>query len=72
MPARIDIFAGFNIHCMHPTTESKTVMYNYTKDGRVCSTPNVEIAVSRRDADTEIQVETIIGDKKEFSVLSFN
>jgi len=57
---------------MYQTNDTKTVMYNYSKDGKICSTPNVEIAVTRRDEDSDIQVETQIGDKKEFSNLSFN
>jgi len=57
---------------MYQTIEHKSVMYNYSRDGKICSTPNVEIAVTRRDEDSDIQVETQIGDKKEFSNLSFN
>ena len=47
-------------------------MYNYQKDGKTCSTPNVEIAVTRRDADTKIEIETKIGETIELSTLSFN
>ena len=57
---------------MYQTTDQKTVMYNYSKDGKTCSTPNVEIAVTRRDEDSDIQVETQIGDKKEFTRLAIN
>ena len=53
-------------------TETKTIMYNYTKDGKVCSTPNVEIAVTRRDEDTKIEVETIINGDKVITVLALD
>ena len=57
---------------MYQTNESKSIMYHYKKDGKTCSTPNVEIAVTRRDEDTKIQVETITGDSSELTVLALN
>jgi len=57
---------------MYQTNESKSIMYHYKKDGKTCSTPNVEIAVTRRDEDTKIQVETITGDNSELTVLALN
>lgn len=57
---------------MYPTTEKTTTMYNYLKDGKTCSTPNADIAVTRRDEDSEIQVETRTGEKVEHSTLTFS
>ena len=54
---------------MYQTTETKSVIYNYKVDGRTCSTPNVEIAIKRRDEDSTIQVETIINGVSEMSTL---
>jgi hypothetical protein len=44
--------------------EQKNVMYNYKKDGKVCTTPNIDIAVARRDADSVIQTESILSNGK--------
>ena len=57
---------------MIKSNETKTVMYTYLKDGKPCSTPNVEIAVTRRDEDTTIEVETITDGVTVLSVLALN
>jgi len=57
---------------MYDNTERTTTMYNYKKDGKTCSTPNADIAVTRRDEDTDVQVETRTGEKVEHSTLTFN
>jgi len=45
------------------------VVYNYLNEGKVCTTPNVEIAISRRQGDEHIQVETHIGEDVNYSTL---
>ena len=54
---------------MYKTKEVNTTMYHYMKDGRKCSTPNVEIAIARRDDDTEIKVEARVDDEVKHSTL---
>ncbi len=49
--------------------DHKTTMYNYQKDGKICSTPNVEIAITRRDDSADIQVETREGGEVKLSTL---
>jgi hypothetical protein len=44
-------------------------VYNYDNGGKVCTTPNAEIAISRSEDDQPIQVETRTGDDVAFSTL---
>ena len=53
--------------------EQKSVMYNYQREGRTCSTPNIDIAVARRDAESAIQTETQYPNgKTEFGVVTLD
>lgn len=56
---------------MYQKNDITTVIYNYKRDGRTCSTPNVDIAISRRDESSTIHVETRTGEKVEYSTLVF-
>ena len=49
--------------------EKKIVVYHYTRGKDTFTTPNVEIAISRRSGDEDIQVETIQGEETHMSVL---
>jgi len=39
-------------------TEQKNVMYDYKRDGKTCTTPNIDIAVARHDEGTTIYTTT--------------
>jgi len=53
--------------------EVKNVIYNYKRDGKTCTTPNIDIAVARRDAKSTIQTETQYANgKTEFGVVTLD
>lgn len=47
----------------------EVTVYNYLSDGKVCTTPNVEIAIARRQGDAHIQVEKHLGEQINHSTL---
>jgi len=49
--------------------ERKIIVYHYKREKDLFTTPNVEIAISRRSGDEDIQVETIQGEETHMSVL---
>lgn len=50
-------------------TESKITIYHYHRGKDVFTTPNVEIAISRRGDIKDIHVETIVDGESEWSKL---
>ncbi len=45
-------------------TEQKNVMYDYKRDGKTCTTPNIDIAVARHDEGTTIYTTTFLPNGK--------
>ena len=49
--------------------ERKIIVYHYKREKDLFTTPNVEIAISRRIGKTDIHVETVINGESEWSTL---
>jgi hypothetical protein len=54
------------------TEEKSIVVYHYKRDKETFTTPNVEIAISRRNVEYDINVETIKNGNSHWSTLAIS
>ena len=54
------------------STVKTIIIYHYTRGGVNYVTPSIDIAIARRDEDSEIRRQLKKGDDEEFSLITFN